>query len=162
MTAQPPWATPIPWSDQDITLYHGTLDRNADAIVKSGVSLEYAKPGRDFGSGFYTTTLKRQAEAWANIMAANTANLDNPAIVEFIVPRDNLARLDCLWFIRSGFDADDFWSFIFHCRGGQSAHGRATGTGWYDIVVGSVTAFWQQRAALQDSDQVSFHTDDAI
>jgi hypothetical protein len=29
-------------------------------------------------------------------------------------------------------------------------------------VVGPVAAFWDQRLAIQDTDQVSFHTDDAI
>ena len=165
MTAQPPWATPIPWSNQDITLYHGTLDRNADAIVKSGVSLEYAKPGSDFGRGFYTTTLKRQSEAWAYAKAdkaEGTSKADAAGVVEFILSRDSLVRLDCLWFVRGDFEAEDFWSFVFHCRDRQSGHGRDMDNGWYDIVVGPVTAFWKQRAALQDSDQISFHTNDAI
>jgi hypothetical protein len=42
-----------------LTLYHGS---NADFSV---VSLERSRDRRDFGRGFYTTTIKTQAEQWA-------------------------------------------------------------------------------------------------
>ena len=29
---------------------------------------------------------------------------------------------------------------------------------WYDLVCGPLTAFWQQRAIVQNADQYSFHT----
>lgn len=40
-------------------LFHGT---NADF---DNASLEFAKERRDFGRGFYTTTIREQAESWA-------------------------------------------------------------------------------------------------
>jgi hypothetical protein len=43
-------------------LYHGS---NADF---DKISLEAAKDKRDFGRGFYTTTIKDQAEEWAEIL----------------------------------------------------------------------------------------------
>jgi hypothetical protein len=42
------------------TLYHGS---NSKFEVPS---LEFARDKRDFGIGFYTTTIKGQAEAWAH------------------------------------------------------------------------------------------------
>jgi hypothetical protein len=41
------------------TLYHGS---DAEFTVPR---LEYARDRRDFGAGFYTTTFKEQAVAWA-------------------------------------------------------------------------------------------------
>ena len=108
----------------------------------------------------------RQAEAWAHVkVAALPAGVTAiPGVVEFTVSRDDLAPLDCLWFVREAFDAGDFWSLVFHCRGGGSAHGRPASTknGWYDEVVGPMAAFWRQRVALQGYDQASFHTSGAV
>jgi hypothetical protein len=171
MTAQPPSATPLAWSNQDVVLYHGTLDLHANSIVQNRVWPPAAnpsiRPDVDFGAGFYTTTLLRQAEAWAYVKVAEAAATHqpaNPGVVEFTVSRDSLAALDAIWFVRGDFDANDFWSLVFHCRSGQSAHGRPTSikNGWYDVVVGPVAAFWRQRVTLQGYDQVSFHTDDAV
>lgn len=170
MVAQPPSATPKVWTNQEILLYHGTLAKYADDIKQNGVSPPSANPlastDVDFGVGFYTTTLLRQAEAWAwvKVAAPPTGVPPHPGVVEFTVSRDDLAPLDCLWFVRGEFDAEDFWSLVFHCRGGGAAHGRPASTknGWYDVVVGPVAAFWRQRVASQGYDQVSFHTKDAV
>lgn len=35
-------------------------------------------------------------------------------------------------------------------------HKRDPG-GWYELVSGPVAAFWEQRVAMEDSDQFSFH-----
>ena len=170
MVAYPPWATPQAWTNQDISLYHGTLDIHADNIFNNGVLAPTANPltmtGVDFGAGFYTTTLMRQAEAWAHVKVASllTGPTYNPGVVEFSMSRDDLAALDCLSFSRGDFDAEDFWSLVFHCRGGGSSHLRAAGVnnGWYDVVAGPVAAFWQQRVVSQSYDQISFHTDEAV
>jgi len=170
MVAQPPSATPTVWTNQDILLYHGTLAQYADDIIRTGVLAPSANPlattDFDFGAGFYTTTLMRQAEAWAYVKVAAPPKgvPPYPGVVEFTVSRDDLAPLDCLWFVREEFDAEDFWSLVFHCRGGGSAHGRPASTknGWYDVVVGPMAAFWRQRVALQGYDQASFHTDDDV
>lgn len=165
MTSQPPWATPSSWSNQAITLFHGTLAGSADSIVQNGVLLTGANPDADFGLGFYTTTLRRQAEAWAYVKVAEAAAGGQsvaPGVVGFTVERDDLARLDSLWFVRGEFDADDFWSLVFHCRTGGAGHGRGTKNDFYDVVVGPVAAFWRQRVALQGYDQISFHTCKAV
>jgi hypothetical protein len=64
--------------------------------------------------------------------------------------------------VRGSFDADDYWSLVFHCRSGNPGHRRGGPVPFYDVVVGPVAAFWQQRLAIQDVDQVSFHTQPAI
>ena len=44
-------------------------------------------------------------------------------------------------------------SVVNHYQRDQT--GKAT---WYDMVCGPVAAFWQQRSAMLDADQYSFHT----
>ncbi|SRR5712692_3983659 len=34
---------------------------------------------------------------------------------------------------------------------------RCPPTGWYELVVGPVAAFWTQRVAMNGADQISFH-----
>ncbi len=83
------------WSDQDIVLYHGTLDMHVASILQ-GVNLNKCKHFRDFGRGFYTTTNRTQAERWANDLAAQTAGAA-PAVVEFTVERNDVALLETLF-----------------------------------------------------------------
>jgi hypothetical protein len=56
---------------------------------------------------------------------------------------------------------EDYWSLVQHCRQSTTVrlhdHGRPPKR-WYDIVAGPVSAFWTQRVAMADADQVSFHT----
>jgi hypothetical protein len=47
-----------------LTLYHGS---NIDFCI---VSLKKSRNRRDFGRGFYTTTIKEQAEQWAHSLFA--------------------------------------------------------------------------------------------
>lgn len=148
---------PPNWTNQNLALYHGTVDA-AVAAVLTGINLNKGRRFTDFGQGFYTTTVERQAITWAWVVSQQHPGT-LPAVIRFDVDRDKLASLEYLWFVRGNYDADDFWSFIFYCRQGKSAHGRITG--WYDIVIGPVAASWRQRLAIFDADQVSFHTDKA-
>jgi Protein of unknown function (DUF3990) len=86
-----------PWSDQDIVLYHGTLDLHVASILRC-VDLNKCKHLRDFGRGFYTTTNRLQAERWANDLAAQTTGAA-PAVLEFTVERNRLALLEALCFL---------------------------------------------------------------
>jgi len=156
-----------PWTNKDLYLFHGTLDLHLRSIRK-GVDVERGAPGRDFGRGFYTTTIKRQARSWAWQLAldynAARPGIDStalPVVVSYQVNRDDLSRLDCLSFVRGDFQAEDYWSLVHHCRSGLAGHKRHTypETGeWYDVVVGPVAAVWRTRLAIADSDQFSFHT----
>jgi hypothetical protein len=119
------------------------------------------KPVTDFGPGFYTTTSGLQAHTWAAKIAASMSPPGIPAVIQLTIPRDSLAQLDSLAFVRGDFFADDYWSFVHYCRRGARDHARAAGAKLYDIVYGPLTAFWSQRLLVADADQVSFHTPDA-
>jgi hypothetical protein len=150
---------PLPWTNPPLVLYHGTLAQHVPSILR-GVDLSHARSRLDFGPGFYTTTSIEQA--WA-LAGARSERLPGspPAIVRFDVSRDELAALHCLWFIRGDAGADDFWTFVEHCRAGLVPHGAAAG-GWYDLVAGPLSRNWRARRAYPDSDQVSFHTAAAV
>ena len=151
-------APPV-WSNQDLVVYHGTLYSHAQTIQRQGVNPALERARTDFGCGFYTTTSLRQAKSWAWLLAAQSGSA--AGVVTLTCPREKLATLETLAFVRGDYDAEDFWSFVFHCRQGKPYHGRAVGSGWYDVVSGPVAAFWAQRSAMVDSDQFSFHTPQA-
>jgi len=147
---------PAAWANQDLELYHGTTLKAANAIASQGIALPLCSSLTDFGKGFYTTTLQRQAITWAYTRAAIVGG--KPAYLSYRVNRDALSGLETLFFVRGSFDADDYWSLVFHCRSGNPGHRSAGPLPFYDVVVGPFAAFWQQRLAIQDVDQVSFHT----
>jgi Protein of unknown function (DUF3990) len=152
---------PPPWDGERVTLYHGTLERHA-ASVLAGVDLRYARAEQDFGRGFYTTTLIRQAAAWAFKAGSNARTPGNPAVIAFEVSLDDLARLDTLAFVRGEFEAERFWSLVWRCRRSDTHHGRASNDGWYDLVVGPVASDWTQRIPMLGYEQLSFHTARAV
>lgn len=143
------------WNDQDIVLYHGTLDIHIASILQ-GVDLNRCKHLRDFGRGFYTTTKRMQAERWANDLAAH-AKGNLPAVIQFTVRRNDLALLDTLFFVRSTAAAVDYWSFVQFCRSSATDHNRAHKP-WYDLVAGPVTGSLRKQTVIPDGDQISFHT----
>jgi Protein of unknown function (DUF3990) len=154
-----PFNTPPAWTNGHLTLFHGTTLSHALAIQAGGVNPAFGRTGTDFGPGFYTTTLLRQAKSWAWALAAASGMAGAVgAVVELDVDRDQLARLDTLAFVRGDYDADEFWSFVFHCRNGATNHARGSLASTYDVVYGPVTDFWMQRGVIQGADQVSFHT----
>ena len=64
MSSIPRFLRPRKWRNQDLILYHGTLSIFS-ASIRTKVDVRRGKIGTDFGRGFYTTTTKRQARAWA-------------------------------------------------------------------------------------------------
>src|SRR5215472_11564462 len=143
---------PTFWSNQDIVLYHGTVDTFVLSLTTGGVVSSVGRPGTDFGPGFYTTTVLTQAQMWAFQLSASKAGT-TPAVVEFTVSRVALAKLDTLAFVRGDFQADDFWSLIHYCRKGATDHGRSGPQSYYDVVYGPVAAFWNQRMTISGADQ---------
>jgi hypothetical protein len=147
------------------------LDKDSIEASATGIELKYSKFDLDFGRGFYTTTVERQARQWAWIRfydpkyTRTTAN--QPVVLRFRVSRKELGRLMSLHFVLGDYGNEDFWSLAQHCR--QSVQGpppvindhKGPNAGWYDLVTGPVAAFWQQRVAMDDADQVSFHTKNA-
>jgi hypothetical protein len=139
-----------------LRLYHGTVDRYVPSIL-AGVDVSRGRRKIDFGRGFYTTTAWHEAVAWAGQVARRQfQGRARATVIQFDVPRDAIASLDTLWFVRAGRDAEDYWAFVDYCRRGMMAH-RPDRT-WYDLVVGPVTQNWRYRLMVADSDQISFHT----
>lgn len=79
-------------------------------------------------------------------------------VLAYRLDRDLAASLESLSFVRGDRDAEDFWSLVFHCRQGLAGHRRSGANSFYDLVSGPVAAFWQQRVAMADADQISIHT----
>jgi hypothetical protein len=151
-----PW---LKWPQEKIKLYHGTDEASALAIQRSGIDLDLGRTETDFDRGFYVTTSRSQASDWA-IKKAGIRK--SPAMVVFEATREEVARLDCLFFVSGSTAAEDFWSLVNHCRGGASGHARPA-TNWYDIVAGPVATMRPfGPVALPNSDQMSFHTPIAL
>lgn len=158
-----------------VTLYHGCT--KFDALrIRAGVNPTVGHPQTDFGRGFYTTTRRDQAEEWAYIKYDTKYPLghpvDVPAVVRFRVPLaglDGLAELESLAFVRGDPGHEMFWSFVTHCRGGNSHRHpvRTTPDDWYDLVSGPVAALPLDRRQVHGAwdgttfaayDQYSFHS----
>lgn len=146
------------WIDQDLVLYHGTVDGDASSIL---VSVDETKGGllKDFGRGFYTTSRLDKAFSWAKVKSQRKGG--TPAVLEFTISRNELAQLDVLFFARSDPHAVDYWSFVKYCRTILGDHNRRHEP-WYDAVSGPVTGTWKRQTVIPDTDQLSFHTPRAV
>jgi hypothetical protein len=159
MSARAMLYPPPPWTNSIVRLYHGTTFDDARVIAEQGAAVARGSGGRDFGRAFYTTTVERQARTWA-VEVARERGRELAAVVRFDVDREALAALETLTFVRGDFDADDYWSFVVHCRSGGTDHARIRRShGLYDVVIGPVAAFWRQRLTIEGADQMSFHTE---
>lgn len=167
LTSPPPWASTAACS-QFVFLWHGCL-RSDLRSVRKGINPTLGRPAADFGRGFYTTTVRRQARQWAwqryRALPPAKRKADGPVVLRFRFRLDRLARLDSLHFVLGDYNQDRFWSLVHHCRSSTPAAvrthlhpGRRPPADWYDVVSGPVAAFWQQRVAMVGADQVSFHT----
>src|SRR5690242_17840440 len=116
------------WNNGPLIVYHGTVAPFARNISATGINLVHCRDKSDFGRGFYTTGIRQQAIVYANQRFADMqdefvrsqqqnsqARLDPEAaaIVEFLVDRNGLGRLDTLAFVQP---TDDWLDFVRHCR----------------------------------------------
>jgi hypothetical protein len=148
---------PHPWTNGPITLFHGTHLAQWRSIESDGVRVDRGRTGLDFGPGFYTTANRLQAVQWASELGLRRN--DRATVIWARFDRDELARLECLFFVRGHHAAEDFWSFVHHCRAGAATHARAeSARPFYDVVVGPVSRNHMRRSAYHDMDQISFHT----
>jgi uncharacterized protein DUF3990 len=159
-----------PHAKDNVTLWHGCTSDDADNIWNFGVDLTKCREDTDFGRGFYLTQIERQARHWAWIryydLPLPDQRVNQPKVLEFILKRAHLAPLHSLSFVSGAFENEGYWSLVQHCRQSPKQPHHLTHlystTGWYDLVYGPVSAFWYQRIATHDEDQVSFHTADAV
>ena len=158
----------MPWTNGPLILYHGTTDDAAAVISKPsrawphGIDFNFCKPLRDFGKGFYLTTVLRQAESWADRkfrQHPKSKQAARSAVIRFEVDRNQLAPLLSLCFVTDGSSLD-YWDFVHHCRRGASTHLLQSDRN-YDVVFGPVS-LGKQRFVIKDADQVSFHTEAAL
>jgi hypothetical protein len=184
-----PILNPAPLWQSDLSdyviLWHGCTAFDKDAIEANGIDPTIGRVNVDFGRGFYTTTLERQARQWAwnrffEWQAKNPSVTGNqPVVLRFRVRRygvksrrsvlnKGLDQLLSLAFVLGDYNSENYWSLVQHCRQsvpGDPAKGivevvnghRRPPTGWYEMVSGPVAAFWEQRVAMDGADQFSFH-----
>ena len=153
------------WNNGPLALYHGSNTIAFQSATGLAVHIPFAidwnacRDFTDFGKAFYTTTSPHQAREWANKSIRfsrgkrGTAQT-RAAIIRFDVDREELASLAVLAFVR---DTADFYYFVHYCRSRGIPHGRNGPQNAYDVVYGPV-ALRNQQLIIQDSDQVSFHT----
>jgi hypothetical protein len=155
MIGEPPLSTrryPI-WSNPNAEFFHGTTRKHAETTVRDGIDPCYGEPNTDFGSGFYTTTNREQAEEWAKIKASEAGDL--PVVLRLTINRDALACLRDLSFV---CPTPDYWSLVERCRDGSDTP-YATEE-HYDVIYGPVAKRWFGSQALtifEGYDQASFH-----
>ncbi len=179
LNPSPPWK---PDRSDYVILWHGCTVLEKNAIQANGIDLSLCAVNTDFGRGFYTTTLERQARQWAwgrfykwqLLHPTGTGN--QPVVLRFRVFRsaspsvtgpldEGLDELTSLAFVLADYHYEDYWSLVQHCRQSTTIaiddHRHPKG-GWYDLVSGPMAAFWEQRVAMHDTDQFSFHTDKGV
>ena len=147
------------WTNAPARVYHGTTFTNAMKIIASsrssssnGIDLSLGDPNKDFGQGFYVTTVLHQAKQWANQKVRKLpARLnDDAAVLTFDMDRDTAGSCgDHLAFVIAD---DPFYEFVLYNRLGGPTHHRTTN---YDIVYGPVAAF-PQTISFQGCDQICF------
>jgi hypothetical protein len=141
------------WANPNAEFFHGTRKKYADAILRGGIDPSCGSPNTDFGSGFYTTTNRDQAETWANRKAAHTGDL--PVVLRLTIDRDALARLRHLSFVRP---MPDYWSLVERCR--DESDTPYPIEEHYDVIYGPVAKLWfgpSPYTIIGGYDQTSFH-----
>ena len=108
-----------------MTLYHGSHVAVASPLVSAG------RRYLDFGRGFYLTSLRRQAEKWASIVASRKGRRAE-GVLNVYSFNGTLAAEEGVRFKR--FDSYDIeWlDYVVACRGGKDASLE------YDLVEGGV------------------------
>jgi hypothetical protein len=98
----------------NMALYHGTNKR------LEAVDLAMSRDRRDFGRGFYTTTIQEQAERWARSRPNDQVSLHTPQAIACLTlisivfvgtkTYGNLMNLDTLlWSESAEFIVDDYY-----------------------------------------------------
>ncbi|MDD9999961.1 MAG: DUF3990 domain-containing protein [Gammaproteobacteria bacterium] len=150
----------MPWTDQDLVLYHGSSSDAADNIQNRGIKLAECRALSDFGRGFYTTTNLRQAKLWADVRTRLRPR-SGAAVLEFRVPRRTIAALQGMSFVIPG---SDYWDLVDDSRHKPDMGHRHLADDlptYYDVVFGPVAAEIR-KAVKSHYDQISFHTGRAI
>jgi hypothetical protein len=144
-------------------LYHGS---NIDF---DKVSLDAAKDKRDFGRGFYTTTIREQAKEWAEILSYRNRS-DNCFLYKF-----NFEKTDNLYIKLFDGVTKEWLDFIIENRikgGIQHSFDVVIGPVANDRTVNTIGLYLSGDYSLNEAlrrleyfklnDQVSLHTEKAL
>jgi hypothetical protein len=161
----------LPWKNDDLILFHGCTDQSLHSQNPAGIALNIAAhnispvvgaKNPDLGLGFYTTTWFDQAKSWANVRLRQVVRRNPHAraiVLRIAMKRNDLADLEALVFTN---ERVGYWPFVRYCRRGGSPHARVgSAQTTYDVVYGPVS-LGRQEFIVKDSDQVSFHTANAV
>src|SRR5260370_31419278 len=95
----PPWTNP---RNRYVTLWHGCTTDDKNKIEANGVNPSLGRPNTDFGRGFYTTTIERQARHWAWIRFYDPKFAPStgvpPVVLLVRAARHELAKFTCISF----------------------------------------------------------------
>ena len=114
----------------------------------NGVDLQHVNRDMDFGRGFYTTTIKKQAESWARRKKGE--------VIKFEIPKNELDKLNSKVFS----SANDEWVK-------QVTDGRRGINHGYDSISGPMLSNPSQylnglEAAKSHGQQTTFNTQRAV
>jgi len=126
------------------------VEAEARNIIVSGVNPALGRGATDFGRGFYVTSVRHQAEQWANQKARRHSQ--KAAVLAFRLDRDLIGKLgDHLTFVIAD---TDFHAFVAFNRQGGIAHARSDKK-CYDVIYGPVAAY-PQALTYAGCDQICF------
>jgi hypothetical protein len=145
-----------------MTVFHGSN------IGFDRVSLDFAKERRDFGRGFYTTTIQKQAKGWAQDLCLRFKNKD-----AFLYTFEfNMTDLNCKSF--EGI-SEEWLSFIIKNRmqgGVQHNYDAVQGPVANDRVLPTITLLLNERYEVDEAlkrlafyrlnDRISIHSEKAL
>ena len=146
-------------------LYHGTN------VKFSEIDFSMSKPKRDFGKGFYTTTIFEQAEKWANNQFARYGGDGKFVKVFEYTPVDNLNILtfksmskDWLEFVRENrTQSQDFNIHDYDIVCGPVANDNTMRTiAFYIAGIYTAEQAIEQLSYFKVNDQYSFHSEKAL
>lgn len=145
------------WENGPLTVYHGT-DEDSAAAILLGIDLSLCRDIEvDFGQGFYLTSLLPEAWHWAQIRASEKRT--TPRVLAFDLDREEAAKLgDHLTFTLA---SEDFFAFVAYNRRGSRHHARLGDPAadppvpprHYDLVYGPVSQY-PARTPMPGFDQI--------
>jgi hypothetical protein len=151
----------MPWRNDSLTLYHGTVGPHARNILANGINWQVGSPETDFSLGFYTTRILSQAVRHANHRyqellddyrrLGGGLDPEYAVVIELSAKFDGLGGLDALAFVQPTQDWDDF---VNHCRSPSNGH-KGFGR-FYEAVYGPVSN--ALGTAIPEWEQMSFHS----
>lgn len=107
------------------TLYHGSCTEVSQPLAKVG------RHNLDFGSGFYLTHIKEQAERWATVVASRKGRSVKPVVNIFYFDEDKAKEDGIRFKVFATYDRE-WLDYVVGCRKGKDFSQS------FDVVEGGV------------------------